>query len=308
MLESIVERGQIHLLSLSSRFNIVYFFTAILAYHILRPIQSPQLKLHKNLVTDISPFLKVNRSDVIFFLCYIFGFFTLEFFDLDLVYKLKSELFSTYVTTKWSWNKIAGLFLWTTAAVMVQDFCGYWAHRLMHTSNWLWFFHASHHSAKSINYYTVLRMHPLDTFIIRLLPMVGMILFCKISHLLFPQLQLKLLLSIIIGWEVCYAVTAILRHSSIPLNYPKWLSAIFLSPAMHLRHHEHTENSSGHKNFGRVFSIWDHTFKTSDDRPLFLSTDVTYGVNSSFGFQPNNFINLLYQPFILVLRRIRGHK
>uniref|UniRef100_UPI0025E259C1 sterol desaturase family protein n=1 Tax=Yoonia sp. TaxID=2212373 RepID=UPI0025E259C1 len=58
-----------------------------------------------------------------------------------------------------------------------------------------------------------------------------------------------------------YLVGYNLRHSHIWVNYPTWVSYIFISPAQHQTHHS-IDPKHFDKNFGLIFAFWDWLFGT----------------------------------------------
>lgn len=52
-----------------------------------------------------------------------------------------------------------------------------------------------------------------------------------------------------------------LRHSHVWLSYPRWLSHLLISPAMHQVHHS-ADPRHHDKNLGNIFALWDWLFGT----------------------------------------------
>jgi sterol desaturase/sphingolipid hydroxylase (fatty acid hydroxylase superfamily) len=55
--------------------------------------------------------------------------------------------------------------LWLQAleALLVADFCGYWAHRMLHEIPVLWRLHKVHHSSETLDWLAAARVHPLES-------------------------------------------------------------------------------------------------------------------------------------------------
>jgi sterol desaturase/sphingolipid hydroxylase (fatty acid hydroxylase superfamily) len=61
-----------------------------------------------------------------------------------------------------------------------------------------------------------------------------------------------------VAWGVGFAH---LRHSHVPLSFPRWLSYLLVSPVMHQAHHS-ADPAQHDRNFATVFSVWDWMFGT----------------------------------------------
>jgi sterol desaturase/sphingolipid hydroxylase (fatty acid hydroxylase superfamily) len=62
-------------------------------------------------------------------------------------------------------------------AIVLGDLLVYWFHRACHAFDWLWRFHAVHHSAEHLDWLAAHREHPLDGIVTQLcanLPMIAM--------------------------------------------------------------------------------------------------------------------------------------
>ncbi|MEZ4290811.1 MAG: sterol desaturase family protein [Myxococcota bacterium] len=60
-------------------------------------------------------------------------------------------------------------------ALVFGEFFMYWVHRLGHEVDWLWRFHAMHHSAPRLYFLNAVRFHPVDIAISTFAPMVPLI-------------------------------------------------------------------------------------------------------------------------------------
>ncbi len=147
----------------------------------------------------------------------------------------------------------------TTA--MANDLAGYVNHRLGHEVKLLWPFHRVHHSAEVMSPLTLQRKHPVYGFIGGIIqpliagPVMGLT-FAVFGELGYWQ---------IFGINAAYAIFALtgahFRHSHIWINYPAWISRIFVSPAMHQIHHS-IDPKHYDKNYGEIFALWDWMFGT----------------------------------------------
>jgi sterol desaturase/sphingolipid hydroxylase (fatty acid hydroxylase superfamily) len=136
--------------------------------------------------------------------------------------------------------------LWIVG-ILIGDCLAYWSHRLRHHYDFLWNFHAIHHSQEDLNFFTQDRFHEVDIAIDQVIRT-------------FPLLVLHA------GWTVIGIYTAIslahfrLYHSKIRSNYG-WLRYVLVTPQSHRVHHAR-ESRQLNRNFGGVFSFWDAAFGT----------------------------------------------
>lgn len=143
------------------------------------------------------------------------------------------------------------------AYLIVTDFLGYWAHRLMHTAA-VWRIHALHHSARSLNWFSGMRGSPLHM----LLVLAPGVLVASVFLLTESRSAFFILLFIEMASQH-------LTHSNVRLPFARQLEWLLVTPRMHFIHH-HREARYGNSNYGFYFSIWDHLFGTyidADDVP-----------------------------------------
>jgi len=153
---------------------------------------------------------------------------------------------------------------WTTVVVqvatiiLVTDFFGFLGHYASHKIDFLWKFHAVHHSAEVLTPFTSGRNHPIDALwaaITTLLPgalATGTVLYYSGSSL---EPQAVAIISI---WNAIEQARGVLFHSHLPVSFGK-LNYLFNSPVMHQIHHS-AELRHRDKNMGGIVSIWDWVF------------------------------------------------
>jgi sterol desaturase/sphingolipid hydroxylase (fatty acid hydroxylase superfamily)/creatinine amidohydrolase/Fe(II)-dependent formamide hydrolase-like protein len=189
--------------------------------------------------------------------------------------------------------------LWGILVFVAMDFGVFLGHWLFHKHP-LWLFHKVHHSAEVLTPFTLYRMHPVDEWITGSLAGIlsaGMaIVAClvmgieKAPALLFQPAGIILVIFYFTGYN--------LRHSHIWVAYPRWLSKILISPAMHQLHHSYL-NRHIDKNFGLVFGLWDWMFGTlyipekKEKFPLGVKGIPPKGIRSH-----STALHLLITPFI----------
>jgi sterol desaturase/sphingolipid hydroxylase (fatty acid hydroxylase superfamily) len=132
-------------------------------------------------------------------------------------------------------------------ALLFGDFLAWFHHLVRHKIGAFWEFHKVHHSQRDMNYFTDFRMHPIDYVIANLIVIV-------------PQLMLQVdvptivLIGILVQWHT------MTYHSNLRWNYGP-LRFVLVTPQSHRVHHS-CQPEHHDRNFGVIFSIWDHLFGT----------------------------------------------
>lgn len=151
---------------------------------------------------------------------------------------------------------------YTAVLLLVEDFCRYWAHRLMHWSPLLWHFHKVHHSPEVLVPISQLRTHPVNGLVNLLRSAIAIPIATVPFLVLFPgDLTVATILGINIGRFAFDMLGAQLRHSHVWVSFGPWLSRIVISPAQHQIHHSRAPEHHD-KNFGSQFALWDWLFGT----------------------------------------------
>jgi sterol desaturase/sphingolipid hydroxylase (fatty acid hydroxylase superfamily) len=127
---------------------------------------------------------------------------------------------------------------------VVADFFGYWLHRAMHTSHWLWrWTHQMHHSAERMDLAGMSYSHPFDT-----------LLAFSLTGLATTLLGLSPDAAALAGF-LGYA-TAVFQHMNI--RTPSWIGRIVMRPEAHGLHHERGIHAYNYASF----PLWDIVFGT----------------------------------------------
>jgi sterol desaturase/sphingolipid hydroxylase (fatty acid hydroxylase superfamily) len=159
----------------------------------------------------------------------------------------------------------------------------------------LWEFHKVHHSAEVMTPITAYRMHPVEIILnFNLTNLLGGAMLGTFHYLTAGGVVTFQLLGVNIVTLLFYVVGFNLRHSHIPMAYPRWLSFIFVSPWMHQVHHSQ-ESRHIDKNMGFIFSFWDWAFRT-----LYIPTrGETFRIGLDSGEAPkfHNVVALYLRPF-----------
>ena len=151
---------------------------------------------------------------------------------------------------------------YTVVVILCFDFAVYLLHYLHHRIPFFWEFHKVHHSAEVLNPMTLFRMHPVDLFLTgSAATLMTGLAFAGFFYLTGKQPSAFTLHNLNVIVFAFYLLGYNLRHSHIWLNYPQWVSYIFISPAQHQIHHS-SDPKHFDKNMGLIFSFWDNLFGT----------------------------------------------
>lgn len=140
--------------------------------------------------------------------------------------------------------------------LLLADFLRWFHHWVRHKVSLFWYFHSVHHSQREINLFTDARVHMVEKFITQAIMFIPFFMFqADVESVLVVGLFMKMYPK--------------LTHANIKTNLG-WLRYVLVTPQSHRIHHslriEHRD-----KNFGVLFSIWDHLFGTQyrnyDDYP-----------------------------------------
>ncbi|MDY3562535.1 sterol desaturase family protein [Gemmata sp. JC673] len=129
--------------------------------------------------------------------------------------------------------------------VLLSDFCVYWGHRLQHRWNFLWRFHAVHHSAEHLDWLAAHREHPLDT--VYTMTLINL-----------PAFVLGFPLETLAGFIAFRGVWAIYIHSNVRLPLGP-LRPLLGAPELHHWHHARDRDAG---NYGNVCPLMDVLFGT----------------------------------------------
>jgi len=149
-----------------------------------------------------------------------------------------------------------GVGLWPTAwhplaqlavALVIVELPQYWLHRWQHEHDWLWRFHAVHHSAPRLYWLNAARFHPID---LGLLYAVGYV----------PLILLGCPESTIMLFALFDAVFGMLQHSNVDVRLGP-LNRVFSMAEPHRWHHSLVLEEAN-TNYGSNLIIWDLVFGT----------------------------------------------
>lgn len=130
---------------------------------------------------------------------------------------------------------------------VIVEFGSYVSHWLHHNTNFLWQFHAIHHSPERLYTINNFRFHPLNYFLNGLATVL-------------PALAIGASPSAILGYVAITYPAVLLQHSNIRFQFG-WLNYVLNTNEVHRWHHS-TAPSEGASNYGRALVIWDQVFGT----------------------------------------------
>lgn len=135
-----------------------------------------------------------------------------------------------------------------TTVVVFLDLLSYFWHRMNHTVPVLWRFHAVHHTDRVFESTLAVRFHLGELLISFFVRIVGFSIF-------------GFSLQSILLFEIIFQFFNFFEHGNIrlPERVERVLSILFVTPAVHLKHHS-VEWNELNTNFGTIFSVWDRLF------------------------------------------------
>jgi sterol desaturase/sphingolipid hydroxylase (fatty acid hydroxylase superfamily) len=142
-----------------------------------------------------------------------------------------------------AWPLVAQLVL----ALVVGEFSMYWAHRLAHTWELLWRFHAVHHSAPRLYFLNAVRFHPVDLAISAFAPLLTLVI-------LGADARVLALFTLVSG------VHGVFQHTNLPIRCGP-LNWFFSMAELHRWHHSRLLRESN-TNYGQNLIVWDIVFGT----------------------------------------------
>ena len=131
--------------------------------------------------------------------------------------------------------------------MVIAEFGLYWAHRIAHERDWLWRFHAVHHSSTKLWFFNNSRFHFVDAL--------------KSVLLSIPLLMLVGAPGDIMLWvSALTSFIGILTHCNVEMRFGP-LNYVFNTPGLHRWHHS-TDLREGNQNYGESLVLFDQLFGT----------------------------------------------
>jgi sterol desaturase/sphingolipid hydroxylase (fatty acid hydroxylase superfamily) len=133
--------------------------------------------------------------------------------------------------------------------LVLSDFLQWCIHNLLHRVPWLWAFHKVHHSITTMDWIGNWRFHWMEIVVYKTLQWL-------------PLAWLGASGEAVFAVAVVTTVWGDFNHANIDVGLGP-LGYVLNSPRMHLWHHDQSSEGGAAKNFGILFSLWDHVFGTA---------------------------------------------
>lgn len=178
------------------------------------------------------------------------------------------------------WPSSLHPYLQVLILLSVVDFFRYWYHRWMHTNEFMWRWHAVHHSSERLYWFNGTRSHPLEGLVSSFLWAI-------------PLAYVQAPVEIVFVTGLLGRTIGRFQHTNMnlilgPFDY------IFSSPKNH-RYHHSKSHIIGHTNYGGDVIFWDILFGTfylpKGEQP---SDDI--GIEEMPNY-PQTFVGLMFAPF-----------
>ncbi len=207
---------------------------------------------------------------------------------LIMVYRANFDFLTIDAALRWpDWIQLA-------IGVLLLDLMYWTQHYVNHRVPILWSFHSLHHSQRELNFFTDFRYHVVEYIV-------------RHTILVIPFLILAVEPHTIVWFAVFQRWYTRVYHGNIrtslgPLRY------LLVTPQSHRVHHS-IEPRHHDTNFGSLFSIWDHLFRTQyrgyDEYPDTGIEDATFPHERSAGIKALLLTPLVQMahPFRRILRK-----
>jgi sterol desaturase/sphingolipid hydroxylase (fatty acid hydroxylase superfamily) len=148
--------------------------------------------------------------------------------------------------TRHTWATSLPLWVQVPLVLLLADLLAYWTHRLFHF-RWLWRFHAVHHSSRTVDWLSSVRLHPVNDAVARVAQAL-------------PLYWLGFNGAVLAAFVPFLTFYALLLHANVRWNYGP-LRYVLASPTFHRWHH--TSEAEGlDTNFAGLFPFIDLAFGT----------------------------------------------
>jgi sterol desaturase/sphingolipid hydroxylase (fatty acid hydroxylase superfamily) len=181
----------------------------------------------------------------------------------------------------------APLWLQVALGLPALDALTYALHRALHASEFLWRFHALHHSDPEFDISTTLRHHPVEWMLtVTLVAAVG------------AAAGLSPAVLILFGWV--NLVLQVFNHANtaLPGRLATILGQLVVTPELHRVHHSR-DPADAARNYGMILSVWDRLFGTLRLQPTPGPEHAEFGFDEFRDRRAQRLDRMLWQPFLI---------
>jgi sterol desaturase/sphingolipid hydroxylase (fatty acid hydroxylase superfamily) len=148
--------------------------------------------------------------------------------------------------TRRTWATELPLWIQIPLILLLADLLAYWTHRLFHGRR-LWRFHAIHHSSRTVDWLSSVRLHPVNDAVARVVQVL-------------PLYVMGFSGTALAAFVPFLTAYALLLHANVNWTYGP-LRYVIASPVFHRWHHT-SEEEGLDKNFSGLFPFIDLAFGT----------------------------------------------
>ena len=156
------------------------------------------------------------------------------------------DTFREAVATRRTWASTLPTWVQVPLVLVLADLLAYWSHRLFH-GRWLWPFHAIHHSSRTVDWLSSVRLHPINDVVSRIVQVL-------------PLYWLGFNGAVLAAFVPFLTLYALLLHANLSWTYGPF-GYLIASPAFHRWHHT-SEEEGLDTNFAGLFPFIDLAFGT----------------------------------------------
>lgn len=239
-------------------FNTIYFGCGIVLWAFTFRFSDPEYEKGQLKIIDLY-YAYALFAGLVLYSDYVVPYITSGLDHFQLVNSIQALSAKTSVLGQW------------VLYIVVSDFLVYFSNRLLHTK-YFWKFHALHHTPEGLNWLAGQRG--------------------TIVHGILILLPYTIAAGLFIVNDPAYAVIAraffdsfnqSFTHSNLKIPYTRFWEKIFVTPRVHLTHHNHNSKISN-SNYAFVFTIFDRLFGTYVD-PDDIS-DKRFGIDEKLDMDP----------------------
>jgi sterol desaturase/sphingolipid hydroxylase (fatty acid hydroxylase superfamily)/CDGSH-type Zn-finger protein len=170
-----------------------------------------------------------------------------------------------WLVPEWQ-NSVAGLSLLITLPtfLIIDDLLQYWHHRFSHEYSFLWKLHRPHHQAREMGFFVSFRNSGLFYVLFPNIWWLGAAMFLGAAKAAAAGVIIKQLIVIAAHSKLKWDEFLYKRRALDPITFV--IERILITPAFHYAHHGVSMQdgiSDPNGNYGNMFAVWDHIFRTA---------------------------------------------